>query len=70
MTTTAAAAVVMVVVVVVVMVVMVGVVAIIGTLRYPGRGLGGRRPEGNSQGLESNLHACHATWQPPPQSWQ
>jgi len=26
--------------------------ASIGTLRYPGRGLGGRQPEVNSQGLE------------------
>ena len=32
----------------------------IGTLRYPGRGLGGCQPEVNSQGLESNLYtSCH-----------
>ena len=39
----------------------------IGTLRYPGRGLGGRQPEVNSQGLEFNLHKCHATRRPPRQ---
>lgn len=33
----------------------------IGTLRYPGRGLGRRQPEVNSQGLSFNLHKCHAT---------
>ncbi|XP_074624933.1 uncharacterized protein LOC141883373 isoform X4 [Acropora palmata] len=38
-----------------------------GTLRYPGRGRGGRQPEINSQVLEFNLHKCHATCQPPPQ---
>ena len=38
-----------------------------GTLRYAGRGRGGRQPEVNSQVLEFNLHKCHATCQPPPQ---
>ena len=40
---------------------------LLGTLRYPGRGLGGRQPEVNSQGLEFNLHKCHATRRPPRQ---
>ena len=40
---------------------------LIGTLRYPGRGLGGRQPKVNSQGLEFNLHKCHATRRPPRQ---
>ena len=38
-----------------------GSVVLIGTLRYPGRGLGRWQPEVNSQGLNSNLHKCHAT---------
>ena len=33
----------------------------LGTLRYPGRGPGRQQPEVNSQGLNSNLHKCHAT---------
>ena len=40
---------------------------ILGTLRYPGRGLGRRQPEVNSQGLEFNLHKCHAARRPPRQ---
>ena len=34
---------------------------LLGTLRYPGRGPGRQQPEVNSQGLNSNLHKCHAT---------
>ena len=33
----------------------------IATLRYAGRGPGRRQPEVNLQGLNSNLHKCHAT---------
>ena len=42
----------------------------LGTLTYPGRGLGGRRLKVNLRGLESNLYTCHASWWPPPQLCQ
>ena len=42
-------------------------IGLIVTLRYPGRGLGGRQSEVNSQSLEFSLQKCHATGRPPPQ---
>jgi len=42
---------------------------IIETLRYPGRGWGGRQPEANSQVLEFKLYTSHAPCRSPPQWW-